>query len=962
MLPLGVLFTLNAVDELDRTAFAVLLPEIRDEFGLDLGGVTALVALVVPAVVLLGLPIGFLADRRRRTRLAAGGAVVWAGFSLATAAAPSVATLAVARTGAGLGKAVNEPTHNSLLADWYPTAARAGVYAVHRAANSVGQFAGPILAGLLAAAYGWRAPFLLFAIPSVLAAALAWRLQEPERGIQERRAGGLDDDDVARTPRTPDWEESWALLRGVGTLRALYRALPFLAGGILSLGSILSLAYDELYGVDEVGRGLIAAFGEPFQLAGLALGVPIATRLLRDRPRSLFRLIAAIGVADAVLVLAFAVAPSVGFAIAANCALAAVGALVVPGLYTIQSVVTPPGARSFGYAVAGLYALPGLVGLLLLVGQIGDAHGMRWALVVPAGSFVVGGVLLSGAGRSVDRDIDAVRFRAAAEAAARPNRDDASLLSCRGVEVFFGDTQVLFGVDFDVRPGEIVALLGTNGAGKSTLLRAVSGAIPVAGGAISYDGEDVTQRSGAATAALGISLVPGGKGVFPTLTVRENLELATWLAPDAETAEAAVAAACERFPILAEKADLAAGDLSGGQQQMLTLSMALVGQPRLLLIDELSLGLAPVVVEQLLEVVRAINAAGTTVVVVEQSVNIALGLAERAVFLEKGEVRFEGPTAELLDRPDVLRSVYLRGSNAGAAVRPVVRPASGGRLVAERRPVLEARGLVRSFGGNLAVDGVDLVVGPGEIVGFVGANGSGKTTCLDLISGHTPPEAGTVILAGYDVTGWPADLRAAAGLGRSFQDARLFPSLSVLEVLALARERHLTIRNPLAEAFGLPAQRDEEELSTRAAADLIDVLGLGAFADKRVGDLSTGSRRIVDLACVLTHRPRVLLLDEPSSGIAQREAEALGPLLLRIRDELGAALVLVEHDMALLTSVASRLVALELGQVVADGDADAVLSHPRVVASYLGGDPRAIARSGTLTPRPEVDERVPQPT
>ncbi|HXW31891.1 MAG TPA: ATP-binding cassette domain-containing protein, partial [Acidimicrobiales bacterium] len=205
-----------------------------------------------------------------------------------------------------------------------------------------------------------------------------------------------------------------------------------------------------------------------------------------------------------------------------------------------------------------------------------------------------------------------------------PSPDTAVLLSCRGVHVAYGDVRILFGVDMDVAQGEIVALLGTNGAGKSTLLRAISGLVIPIEGTIVFGGQDITRASAVERAELGIVQVPGGKAVFPTLTVAEHFKAAGWLF--AKESEQEVRARTERvlamFPRLEERWDNMAGNLSGGEQQQLGLGMAFVAKPRLLIIDELSLGLAPTVVEQLLDIVRAIHAQGCTVILVEQSVNV----------------------------------------------------------------------------------------------------------------------------------------------------------------------------------------------------------------------------------------------------------------------------------------------------------------------------------------------------
>ena len=245
------------------------------------------------------------------------------------------------------------------------------------------------------------------------------------------------------------------------------------------------------------------------------------------------------------------------------------------------------------------------------------------------------------------------------------------MLSCSGVEVAYDQVQVLFGVDLDVYPGEIVALLGTNGAGKSTLLRAISGTVDPIGGAIFFDGRDVTHADAVQTVAAGIIQVPGGKAVFPTLTVAEHLRAAGWLyRRDSDYLKEATAEVLRIFPRLDERIGQLAGNLSGGEQQMLALGMAFIAKPKLLMIDELSLGLAPTIVEQLLGVVRRIRDSGTAIVLVEQSLNVALSVSDRAYFLEKGEVRFSGATADLLERDDIVRSVFLSRAGTGtSAVR-----------------------------------------------------------------------------------------------------------------------------------------------------------------------------------------------------------------------------------------------------------------------------------------------------
>ena len=300
-----------------------------------------------------------------------------------------------------------------------------------------------------------------------------------------------------------------------------------------------------------------------------------------------------------------------------------------------------------------------------------------------------------------------------------------ALLTVRDLDVAYEGVQVLFGVDLDVGRGEIVALLGTNGSGKSTLLRTISGLLSPSRGTIVFDGVDTTHAAPEQIVARGIVQAPGGQGVFPSLRVDDNLHLAGWLADDAAAATVATHDALDVFPALADSSTRAAGNLSGGEQQMLTLAMALITRPRLLLVDEMSLGLSPALVTRLRELLAELRDAGTTIVVVEQSVDLALGVADRAYFLEKGEVRFAGPAQELLDHPELVRAVFLGPASAGTAVAPSV--ATGIRLRVDA--------VSKHFGGVVALDHVSFAVEAGEILGVLGPNGAGKTTLFDVISG-----------------------------------------------------------------------------------------------------------------------------------------------------------------------------------------------------------------------------------
>jgi ABC-type branched-subunit amino acid transport system ATPase component/sugar phosphate permease len=952
LFPLLILFGLNAVDELDRAAFGVLTPEIRDHFNLSTEGIFTVVALFTVPILLLEIPIAFNADRFNRVRMATAGAAVWACFSLFTGLVPAVGWLVVARIGSGLGRAVNTPTHNSLLADYYDVNVRGKIYGVHRAANNVGLFAGPALAGILAYLFDWRVPFIVFAVPSVTLVIVALRLREPKRGVHERRAMGAAEETIETEEAPPSFAEAWRIAWQVKTLRRIWMSLPFLAAGIVGLGALLSVFYEDVFRVNEAGRGFLFAGVELAGLVGIAIGVPIANRLLVREPGLALRFLGVAGAIVGVLWGILAYTPTLWIAITMHALIAGTLALLAPGIYAALSLAIPPRIRSLGFSIGSLFVVPGVL-VLIIIGGVADDVGVRKGLLVMVPVFLIGAAIIASAGNYVGSDIAKVRASsvAQAEVLAARRRGEVKLLLVKDLDVAYDGTQVLFGVNFDVDEGEIIALLGTNGAGKTTLLKTISGLVEADAGAIVFDGRDMTYAPPHEIAARGVVQVPGGKGAFPSLTVGENLRLAGWLYQrDDEYVKAATEEVLGFFPVLRDRWDQAAGNLSGGEQQMLTLGQAFIAKPRLLMIDELSLGLAPIIVEQLLGIVRAIRDRGTTIILVEQSVNVALTLAETAFFMEKGEIRFRGPTKQLLERPDVLRSVFLEG--AGAAVggtngQPAARRKQRASTVG-RETVLHVEGLRRTFGGITAVDEVTLDLKSGQILGVIGPNGAGKTTLFDLISGFLRPDEGRITLDGDDITDLGPEARARLGLGRSFQDARLFPALTVTECVMLALEREVEVKDPVAAALNLPQVADSEAKLRKRADELIDLMGLDAFANKFISELSTGSRRIVDLACVLAHDPKVLLFDEPSSGIAQRETEALGPLLLRIREATGASLLVIEHDMPLVTAISDEMVALDLGRVIARGKPQDVVRDPAVVESYLGGSEEVIARSGAI--------------
>ncbi len=299
-----------------------------------------------------------------------------------------------------------------------------------------------------------------------------------------------------------------------------------------------------------------------------------------------------------------------------------------------------------------------------------------------------------------------------------------------------------------------------------------------------------------------------------------------------------------------------------------------------------------------------------------------------------------GIDASVDEHPDAYAAAPV--GEAWAAVDPA--PAARGGVL------LEAIGLTKTFGAVRAVDDVSLTVHRGEILGLIGPNGAGKTTTFELLAGFTRTDAGRVRFDGEDVSTWSPEARSAAGMVRSFQDAALFATLTVHDALVIALEG----ADPTTLAAAITGLRRAERRRVAEADRLLVRFGLTPYRDRRIQELSTGTRRITELACLVAQRPVLLLLDEPASGVAQREVEALGDVLRGLRDEFDLTMVVIEHDIPLIMGVSDRVVAMEAGTVIAAGSPEDVRADPRVAAAYLGGDVWAVERSGPRTDAPTL--------
>lgn len=512
-------------------------------------------------------------------------------------------------------------------------------------------------------------------------------------------------------------------------------------------------------------------------------------------------------------------------------------------------------------------------------------------------------------------------------------------VSCHRLDVAYGGAKAVSGVSLSVGFGEILAIVGLNGAGKTSLLRALAGMEPAAHGTVEIAGLDVTMWLPHLRAQIGLAYVAGGNAVLPTLTVRENLSVAA--GSDSE-----ISPALSRFPMLASRLDTAAGNLSGGEQQILSIAQAMLRHPKVLLIDELSMGLSPEAHAAVLGLIQELADSGSAVILVEQSISTAMDIADRAVFMESGRIRYQGPARSLREHPELFASIAF-GASSGAVTGGGSELARAQRLHGERDVVLRVEDISAAYGDVTVVDNVSLEVAAGDVIGVLGPNGAGKTSLFDCLSGALGVSSGAVTLLDQDITKLSPHKRASLGLMRSFQSVQLFPSLTVRDCIAVALETRLTVRSAAFAGLWLPPARAEERRVAERVDSLLELLSLHAVADQQVGSLSLGQRRMVDLACQLAARPKVLLLDEPAAGLAHGETEVLGPLVSRISSDLDCAVLIIEHNVQVLASVAHRLVAMRSGAVIAQGAPSAVLNDPAVRGAYFGAE-----RSAADAPQP----------
>jgi ABC-type branched-subunit amino acid transport system ATPase component/predicted MFS family arabinose efflux permease len=674
-----VLGLLISLDQLTLNAIQTIEPELRRTFHFSSGTVVFISTASGLFFALGAIPLGWLADRMRRVPIVGVTSLLGAGFTFLTGAALNGFMLFWTICLTGITKANDIAVHPSLMADNYPIGIRARMSAIMNLGQQILGNLSPLLVGLIATFFdhrnggheGWRWAFYTLGIPGAFVAVVAFLIKEPPRGQYEKDdvLGEVIEDE---NPAQPSMEAAFTRLKKIATIRTSIAAFAALGFGLFALGSLQVLYLNDTLHVHNIlHRGFILSLAGWVAVPFLYPVGAYFDRTYRKDPAKALVIVGALIMPSALFtplqVSTHSVAMFVIWGIPQAVLTACAFAMVTP----VLQAVCPYRLRGLGTAMGVMYVvfIGGFAGGIL-ADFFTNALGVRGAvLILGIPTSIIGSLLLMNGARHIRHDLSLVVEELLEEQAEQHKRAEQGartpVLQIANIDFSYGTVQVLFDVNLEIHRGECVALLGTNGAGKSTILRVVSGLEIPERGVVRLNGRNITYVSPESRARMGLVQLPGGKGVFPSLTIAQNLSVSARLNGGTRAEiDHRVEEMLELFPELEERKKQPARSLSGGQQQMLALARVLMHDPEILLIDELSLGLAPVVVQRMLELVDRLKERGQTMLIVEQSLNVALAIADRAIFLEKGEVRFEGPAQELLERDDLARAVFF-GTEGG---------------------------------------------------------------------------------------------------------------------------------------------------------------------------------------------------------------------------------------------------------------------------------------------------------
>jgi ABC-type branched-subunit amino acid transport system ATPase component len=665
---------LGAVEGLQGYGVSLLTPEIAGALKVTVVTIVTarVVSLILGAVLPLIVPT-VSASRRLAVRVwtCRVGALVCALSLALTGEVKSTGALVAVLSLTAVASAPSRGLHRSMVAAEADAGFRVSALSVLQLAMLAAQL-GLALGIATGALDSWHQALEVLGSVSVIVVVLCSFALRPTA-----RYDGADDVTIGDSPVEPSRGQPDSLVWK--EIARSWRATPSLAGiGVATLAvGMLLMPFDAFFSIflhhrwhlGMRGTAVVFLIVATTSIVLVLLNAARADRLLVAAPGRLATESWAALALGSVLLGAGVLSPNRTLMVIAVSLGGSLLAALVPMLGALAFAVVPAQQRAaMSATLASTLTAGALVGVIYAT-SFDDRHGPRSALVAMAVLGLFAAIWWRATSGSLPADqrrvVEAVADRRTHEAALAAG-GHSPLLECHGISFSYGSLQVLFDIDFTIDDGEVVGLLGTNGAGKSTLLRVISGIGLPQRGSVRLSGNDITYMDAEERVRAGITQIPGGRAIFGPMTVIENLQSFGYtLGRDRHRIDEAIERCLEAFPRLRERRSSLAATLSGGEQQMVGLSKALILQPRLLLIDELSLGLAPVVVGPLLDMVRRINSDGTAVVIVEQSVNIALSLVDHVYFMEKGTMRFDGRAADLLDRHDLLRAVFLQGAAKG---------------------------------------------------------------------------------------------------------------------------------------------------------------------------------------------------------------------------------------------------------------------------------------------------------
>jgi branched-chain amino acid transport system ATP-binding protein len=509
----------------------------------------------------------------------------------------------------------------------------------------------------------------------------------------------------------------------------------------------------------------------------------------------------------------------------------------------------------------------------------------------------------------------------------------------------FGGLVAVGGVDMSVQRGDVQGLIGPNGAGKTTFLNLISGHVRPTGGAIFFDGSNLEALPPQRRAAIGIRRTFQNLRLFREMTALENVMVGLHADTRSEILHSLLRSGKQRreereivqesraaldFVGLAGCENLVAGGLAYGHQRLLEIARAFVAKPKLMLLDEPAAGLNGAEAGQLVGLIRRIQAAGVTVILVEHHMEVVMRSCDRIVVLNYGKKLADGSPGDIRDHSGVIEA-YLGARRHSPAPRGAAQfegPST------QKSAMLRLRGLHVKYGEIPALRGLDMDINAGEIVALIGTNGAGKSTTLKAISGLVSPSAGSIELKGQSLAGLAPEQRVELGIAQVPEGRRIFPRLTVEE-------------NLLVGAYPRRARADEQQARERAYSLF------PRLAERRRqagGSLSGGEQQMLAFARAMMTQPLLLLLDEPSLGLAPILVEEVATAISRLHRD-GATILLVEQNAELALSLASRGFVIETGRIVLTGCGPNLLENPKVWASYLGqGDWEAAPASGRREP------------